>query len=157
MGRLGTGAKAGLVSGVVYGAMSAVFAYISSPMIKEQMMVVIEETLLPDSLVTAEQIYEFALIFGAVFAVIVGVVAGVILGAVYGWGYEKVPGGNSIYKGLVLGIILWIIIDVLLGIGNVQYDITYFVLSLAWSLIIALVFGALLGVFYDKFTPKEIS
>jgi len=157
LGRLGTGAKAGLVSGVVYGAMSAVFAYISSPMIKEQMMVVIEETLLPDSLVTAEQIYEFALIFGAVFAVIVGVVAGVILGAVYGWGYEKVPGGNSIYKGLVLGIILWIIIDVLLGIGNVQYDITYFVLSLAWSLVIALVFGALLGVFYDKFTPKEIS
>ena len=157
MGRIGTGAKAGLVSGVVYGAMSAVFAYISLLMIKEQMMVVIEETLLPDSLVTAEQIYEFLLIFGAVFVVIVGVVTGVILGVVYGWAYEKIPGGNSIYKGLVFGIILWAIIDVLLGIGNVQYDTTYFVLSLAWGLVIALIFGALLGIFYDKFTPKELA
>jgi hypothetical protein len=157
LGRTGTGAKAGVVSGVVYGAMSAVFAYISSSMIKEEMMTVIEETLPPDSLVTAEQLYEFTLIFGAVFAVVIGVVAGVILGVVYGWGYEKVPGGNSIYKGLVFGIILWIIIDVLLGLGNLEYGTTYFALSLAWGLVISLIFGALLGVFYDKFTPKEVS
>jgi len=157
LGRIGTGAKAGVVSGIVYGAISAVFAYISSPMIKEQMMAVIEETLPPNSLVTTEQIYEFLLIFGAVVTVIVGVVTGVILGVVYGWGYEKFPGGNSIYKGLVFGIILWVIVDVLLGLGNLQYGTTYFALSLAWGLVIALIFGALLGVFYDKFTPKEVS
>jgi len=157
LGRVGTGAKAGVVSGVVYGAFSAVFAYISSSMIKEQMMAFIEETLPPNSLVTVEQVYEFLLIFGAVFTVIIGVVTGVIIGAIYGWGYEKIPVGNSIYKGLIFGIILWVIIDVLLGFGNLQYGTTYFALSLAWDLVIALVFGALLGVFYDKFTPKEVS
>jgi len=117
---------------------------------------VIEETLLPDSLVTAEQVYELLLVFGAVVTVIIGVVAGVIIGVVYGWAYEKVPGGNSIYKGLIFGIILWVIRDVLLGLGNLQYSTTYFALSLAWGLVIALIYGALLGVFYDKFTPKEV-
>ncbi len=157
MGRVGTGAKAGTVSGVVYGAISAVFAYVSLLMIKEQMMAFIEESLPPNSLVTAEQIYAFLLIFGAVFTVIIGVVTGVILGVVYGWAYEKIPGGNSIHKGLIFGIVLWVIFDVLLGIGNVQYGITYLALNLAWGLVIALIFGVLLGVFYDKFTPKEVS
>ncbi len=156
MGRIGTGAKAGLVSGVVYGAISSITTYIMVLFAKEEIISAIRESLPQDFPITAEQLFEFALIFSPIFVVIVGVVAGVILGVIYAWGYEKVPGGNSIFKGLVFGIILWVIIDVLLRLGNIQYGTTYFALSLAWSLVIALIFGALLGIFYDKFTPKEV-
>lgn len=157
MGRAGTGAKAGVVSGVVYGAVSAVSTYVSMVAMKDQVMSAIEKGLPPDPSITAEQVYEFVLLFGAVFMVIIGVVVGVILGAVYGWAYEKIPGGNSVYKGLIIGVIFWVIFDVLLGIGSLQYGSFYTTLNLVWSLVISLVFGALLGIFYNNFTPKAVS
>ena len=157
MGRTGTGAKAGVVSGVVYGAMSAITTYITVLSIKEEIISAIREGLPLDSPFTAEQLFESALIILPIFVILLGLVVGIILGLIYGWGYEKIPGGNSIYKGLVVGVIFWVIFFVLLGLGSLQYGTTYAVVSLAWNLVVSLIFGALLGVFYDKFTPKEVS
>lgn len=157
MGKAGTGAKAGVVSGVVYGAISAVSTYVTMTMMKEQIMLIMEEALPPDLPITAEQLYNMTVLLGAIMVVILGVVVGVILGAVYGWAYEKIPGRKSIYKGLIFGVILWIIFNVLLGLGNLQYGTIYFISNLAWGLVVSLIFGALLGVFYNKFTPKAVS
>jgi len=157
LGRIGTGAKAGVVSGAVYGVISAVTMYVMVLSMKEEVISVIGESLPQDFPITAEQLFEFTLILVPIFAILFGLVVGVILGVIYGWGYEKIPGGNAVYKGLIIGVIFWIIFFVLLGLGNLQYGAPYFMVSLAWNLVISLVFGALLGVFYDKFTPREVS
>ena len=150
MGRIGTGAKAGVVSGIVYGAISSITTYITALSIKEEIISAIRESLPHNLPITAEQLFEFALILLPILAILFGLVTGIILGAIYGWGYEKIPGGNSVYKGLVIGVIFWIISFVLVGLGNLQYGTAYVIVSLAWSLVIALVFGALLGVFSES-------
>ena len=157
MGRIGTGAKAGVVSGVVYGIISSITTYMTVLFTKEEVISAIRASLPLDSPITAEQLFDFVLVLSPIFVILLGLVVGVILGVLYGWGYEKIPGRNSIYKGLVIGVIFWIIFFVLLGLGNLQYGISYFMVNLTWDLVISLVFGVLLGVFYDKFTPKELA
>jgi len=157
LGRIVTGAKAGVVSGVVYGIISSITTYIMVVSTKEEIISTIRESIPPDFSITAEQLFEFALILVPILMILFGLVIGVILGVVYGWGYEKIPGSNSVYKGLVIGVIFWAIFFVLLGLGNLQYATIYVMVNLAWNLVISLVFGVLLGVFYDKFTPKELA
>ena len=57
------------------------------------------------------------------------------------------PGGTSVKKGIVLSIIFWLIFGVALNTGTIM---VYPVLIII-SLICALIWGALLGVFWDKF------
>jgi hypothetical protein len=145
LGRIGTGAKAGVVSGVVYGIISSITTYMTVLFTKEEVISAIRASLPLDSPITAEQLFDFVLVLSPIFVILLGLVVGVILGVLYGLGYEKIPGRNSVYKGLVIGL------------GNLHYGISYFMVNLTWNLVISLVFGALLGVFYDKFTPKELA
>ncbi|MCP8316593.1 MAG: hypothetical protein H3Z52_02925 [archaeon] len=152
MGKVVTGIKAGVVSGAIYGIILAPFVYLELILFKEEFMSMIIASLPPG--MTAEQVFNFALIFGIFFAFIVGIILGLIFGIIYGWAYEKIPGRKSIIKGIVFGLILWLILSVLLGLGNLQYGVTYYLYGLGVGLIEYLIFGVFLGFFYNRFTPK---
>lgn len=155
MGKVATGAKAGVASGVVYGSISAVFGYMTLVLMKEEIISMIAATLPSDFPITTEQLYSIALI-GVPASFVAGIIIGVILGLIYGWAYDRIPGRTAVAKGLVIGIVLWVIVSVLLGSGNLQLGITYYLTSLGVGLVSALIFGVLLGFFYGKFTPSEV-
>jgi hypothetical protein len=77
-----------------------------------------------------------------------------IFGIIYGWAYDRIPGRTSAIKGIVFGLILWLIFSVVLGLGNLQYGIAYYLYGLGEGLITSLIFGVLLGFFYKRFTSK---
>ncbi|MGQ9718369.1 MAG: DUF6789 family protein [Nitrososphaerales archaeon] len=154
MSKVTVGVKAGVVSGAIYGVIIAPITYITLIFLKEEIMPSIIASLLPDSPITAEQAYNIMLLIGPIFAFITGIILGLIFGIIYGWAYDKIPGRTSIIKGIVFGIILWLIFSVLLGLGNLQYSVTYYLYGLGEGLITSLIFGLLLGFFYNRFIPK---
>ena len=152
MGKASTGAKAGLVSGLIYSAITAGLAYYSMLRFKEEILSKIEEGLPPDVPIPKEQIYQMALISAPIGAFLFSLVLSVIIGVIFGLVYEKLPGSRGVTKGIVVGIALWIV-SLVLNIGNLYMPGLLF--SLVTGLIASLVYGGLLGILYDKFiTPR---
>lgn len=60
-------------------------------------------------------------------------------------------------KGVIFGIILWLLVSVLGGIGDIRsYGAAYYLTDIGAGLVGALIFGVLLGFFYGRFSrPKE--
>ncbi|NWG09932.1 MAG: hypothetical protein HXX80_06500 [Nitrososphaerales archaeon] len=154
MNKVTVGVKAGVVSGAIYGIIIAPITYITLIFLKEDIMSSIIASLPPDSSIIVEQAYNIVLLIGPIFAFITGIILGLIFGIIYGWAYDKIPGRTSMIKGIVFGIILWLIFSVLLGSGNLQYSVTYYLYGLGEGLITSLIFGLLLGFFYNRFIPK---
>jgi uncharacterized membrane protein YeaQ/YmgE (transglycosylase-associated protein family) len=160
MGSSGNGAKAGLIAGIAYGVVLAVVAYAALVANKSTVISSITSSLSKSSStvnITPEQVYNIALIVAPVFVVILGLVGGLILGAIYGRFVEKIPGGTTLMKGVIFGIILWLLVSVLGGVGDLgSYGAGYYLTNIAAGLVGALIFGVLLGTFYGRFSkPKE--
>ncbi|MGQ9469908.1 MAG: DUF6789 family protein [Nitrososphaerales archaeon] len=151
MGKVVTSIKAGVVSGAIYGIILAPFTYFTLILFKEEFMSVFAS--LPPS-ITPEQAYNIVLLIGPILVFIMGIILGLLSGIVYGWAYDKIPGRTSIIKGIVFGLILWLIFSVIIGLGNLQYGVTYYLYGLGEGLVSSLIFGLLLGFFYKRFTPK---
>jgi len=154
LGKVVTGIKAGVVSGAIYGIILAPFIYFELILFKEEFMSVIIASLPQGSLITPEEAYNITLLIGPILVFIIGIILGVIFGIIYGWAYDKIPGRTSIIKGIVFGLILWLIFSAILGLGNLQYGVTYYLYGLGEGLVTSLIFGILLGFFYNRFTPK---
>ena len=75
-----------------------------------------------------------------------------MVGAIYGWLFEKVPGGTAAIKGILVGTVLWFLLSVLGGLGNLQYGVLVYLSGVGVGLISGLLFGFLLGYFYGRFT-----
>ena len=157
LGSATNGAKAGLVAGVPYGIIEAIIAYLALISMKQTIISTIAGKLPASTTLTANQVFDIALLVTPVIVVIGGVIGGLILGAIYGWLFEKIPGGKALNKGMIFGIILWFLLSVLLGIGNLQDGVGYYLAQLGSGLFTALLFGLLLGYFYGRFSaPKEL-
>jgi len=154
MGSAVTGLKAGVLAGIVYGAILAVISYFSVQGMKDTIIASIQNALPANSTITAEGAYELALTLAPVAAVIVGILGGLLLGAIYGWLVEKIPGGSYSVKGLFFGVALWFIFSVLLGLGNLEYGVVDYLTGLATGIVPALIFGFILGYLYGRFLPK---
>jgi len=157
MGSTGQGAKAGLVAGVGYGAVLGIVSYFTLLSIKSTVITTITKSLPANSPFTPDQIFGIALLVAPVFVVIFGLVGGLILGAIYGKVLERIPGGTPMIKGIIFGAVLWLIVSVLGGLGDLSnYGAEYYLANIGAGLLGALVFGVLLGYFYTRFTkPKE--
>jgi vacuolar-type H+-ATPase subunit I/STV1 len=154
MGSAVTGLKAGLVGGVAYGAIAAILSYVSVLSLKSTIMSSIQNSLPANSPITANQVYQIALVIAPVAAVIVGILGGLLLGAIYGWVVERIPGGSFVIKGLFFGLVLWFIFSVLVGAANLEYGLLDYLSGLATGIVPAVVFGAILGYLYSRFLPK---
>ncbi len=126
------GATAGLRAGVIFGVILAIMG-----------VVYVYATLAPGYIIRTERV--IGLIIGYAIA---GGIVGIIFGAIYATAYKHLPGGKSILKGLSLGIVWWIVVG--LGIGYILGNAidAYYV---ATSLISALIWGSLIGFFWDRY------
>jgi uncharacterized protein DUF6789 len=157
VGSAGNGAKAGVVAGIAYGIILAIVSYFTLISIKSSVISAISRSLPSNTPFTPEELFGIALLLTPVIVVIVGVIGGVILGAIYGKLIERIPGGSPVIKGIIFGAILWVLVSVLGGLGNLsQYGVEYYLVQIGAGLAGALLFGVLLGYFYGRFMrPKE--
>ena len=157
MGNAGNGAKAGLVAGIAYGLVLGIISYFTLLSIKSTVLADIAKSLPSSTSFTPDQIFDIAVVIAPVVVVIVGIIGGLILGAIYGKLLERIPGGSPIRKGVMFGLVLWLLASVLLGLGNLsRYGAEYYLSNVVTGLVGALLFGVLLGYFYARFMkPKE--
>ena len=127
------GAKAGAVFGIIFSILGIVYAY---------------ATLEPGYVIVTER--AIGLVIGYIIA---GAIVGAIFGAIYAAAYGSLPGAKSILKGLSLGILWWIVVGLglayLLGTGVDIYNAVS-------GLISALIWGALIGFFWDKYKAVPV-
>ena len=161
MGSAGKGAIAGLVAGVVYGVFLAVSSYFVLLSDKSTVISEIGKSLPANSTVasqyTPDQLYDIALVAAPVVAAILGVVGGLVVGAVYGRVVERIPGRTPLFKGVVVGLGLWLLLSVLVGLRDLfSYGAGYYLSGVGTGLVEALVFGVLLGYVYGRLVrPRE--
>jgi hypothetical protein len=157
MGSAGNGAKAGLVAGIAYGVVLGIVSYFTLISIKSTVIADITKSMPSNTSFTPDQIFSIALLIAPVVVVIFGIIGGLVLGAIYGKLVERIPGGSPLIKGIMFGAVLWLLVSVLLGLGNIgEYGLEYYLANLATGLVGALIFGVLLGYFYGRFMrPKE--
>ena len=161
MGRASTGAKSGLVAGLVWGIISALVTAVALIALKQYIINALNSYISGNSAaqqlgLTANELYNTVLIIGPVSDIIVGLIGGMILGAIYGWGVNKIPGENYKIKGVVFGIILWIIGAAFSALSAGEYGVLYTVFNLAGGFVGAIVYGYLLGTFYEKWSREPI-
>jgi hypothetical protein len=150
-------AKSGLVAGIPYGIILAIGTYFTTLSMKQTIIQAITQDLPSSSPYTPDQLFSITLLVEPVIVIAVGVVGGLILGAIYGWAFRRIPGGTALVKGVIFGILLWVLFSVLGGLDNSQYGIGYYSTQVAIGLVASLLFGWLLGYFYGRFTrPKEL-
>jgi len=127
------GAKAGVVFGILFSILGVVYTY---------------ATLEPGYVIVTER--AIVLVIGYMIA---GAIVGAIFGTIFAAAYNRLPGAKSILKGLSLGLVWWIVVGLglsyLLGTEIEIYHI-------ASSLISALVWGSLIGFFWDRYQARPI-
>ena len=87
-----------------------------------------------------------------------GIISGLIIGIIYAALYNKIFGKNSIEKGIILSLTIFIILQMfslILATLSPQPKETFFMPEISFSLFEAFVKGYLLGYFWDKFKPCE--
>ncbi len=160
MGKVGLGAKAGIVAGLVFGILDGIFAYIVLIIFKTDIMKVMsglaaKETSLGVK-ITGAQLYSTDLALAPAEGIIGGLIIGLILGIIFAYTHNKIPGKNMIIKGEIFGLVLWIIFDVLIGAIDINtYGLTYYLASIAFDIIPLIAFGFVLGTLYNKWEVKD--
>ncbi len=156
MAEYGRGAKAGLVAGIVWGITVAVLLISLLTIFKSDVLNSISTV--PTVNMTPDQLYTITLEFGAGFAVLTGIIGGVVLGAVFAAVYQFYLKSSSIrIRGLVFGIVLWLIDLGINGTGGSASGVEYFTISIIGYLAASLLYGYLLGYLFERFTSRRPS
>ena len=141
MADLVRGIKAGAIAGVVYGAISGVVG----PLLIYSMQ---------ESMYGYSSSMPLYLIFSIPWAIIWGAVLGLIIGLIYAALYAKIPGSSSIVKAMTVILLLWLIFSVGFGYITSSYS-RYYEMNMISGLITYVIFGFLLGMFWDRFKGDE--
>lgn len=153
MAQYGRGAKAGLLAGLISGVISGVFLYLELQSFKGQIITTIHNALPAGSTLDASALANFAILLVPVIMIFGGLIGGLILGLIFAAVEDKYMKKQSLpMRGLIFGLILFVI-DVALNLGSVNYGSGALVSGLGISLVGALIFGYLLGLFFQKFGP----
>jgi hypothetical protein len=85
----------------------------------------------------------------------------VVLGFVFGRSYALLPGRNGAVKGLIFGVLGWIVMGCvffpLLGRGLFATQAGLGVLPALFSLLMLLTYSVVMGIAYSALLPREIS
>lgn len=153
MAEFGRGIKAGIVAGIIYGILLGVlFGVVLTALVGT----------VPTGMENIPGMENISITVGALGAAVLipmmivgGIFFGIIFGAIYAAVYGSLPGGTSVKKGIVFSIILWLLTSVgyygMLALAGTAAIAVFAVLGLISSLI----WGALVGVFWDKFGGKS--
>lgn len=153
MAQFGRGAKAGVLAGLISGVISGVFLYLELQVYKSQIITTIQNALPAGSNLDASALANFAILFVPVVMIFGGLIGGLILGLIFAAVQDKYMKRQSLpIRGLIFGLILFVI-DIALNLGSVNYGPGALASGLVFSLIGSLIFGYLLGLFFQKFGP----
>jgi len=157
------GIKTGLVAGAIYGFLAGIVALAISIVMREEIIKQIQAQFarVPyDIPITAEQVYPITVAMSVPGAVISGLIVGAILGIVFLVLYGELLGKDSKRKGLFFVILLIIGLGLAelafpgSGLPLVMVQTSYLVFT-PLNILFFLVFGYLLGRFYDRFSKKK--
>jgi len=155
----GLGLKTGVVAGAIYGLLSGIVTLAITIVMREDIINQIQAQFarLPQDIpITAEQIYPITVVMSIPGSVIGGVIVGAILGIVFLVLYGELLGKNSKRKGLCFAILLIIgtgLAELAFpksGLPLIMIQTTYIMFTPV-NILFFLVFGYLLGKFYDRF------
>ena len=153
--QLSQGLKAGLASGVIYGLLVGSSHFSFQAACSRDQINGIAQKILVENLqnVTAKQIYSTQLVVIPIYWGLGALILGVVFGIAFSFLYQVLPGSNSPRKGLAFSLVVFVL-GFLLGLPGYGIACSPEMLSLLpliLSLPISLVFGYVLGVFYDNF------
>ena len=159
-----TGLKAGTVAGIVYGILSSIMVVVMYTFFKATIQAAMQNEInqLPSGIMhpTVQTLMTLFLVGGIGGAIIGGIIVGLILGAIFGYAYNRIPGSTSVVKGIFFGLIIWAILDVLLGLADIgTYGTTYYGTTVGSGFVISIIYGYLTGFLFGKWkeTPRSES
>jgi len=151
MAEFRTGAMVGGVAGIIYGALFGV----SGLAIMLAFGAKLEQLIGPS--VAGLDTVALILIF-IISGIIVGVAVGAIFGVAYAALYRVLPGNTSLQKGAIFSIIFWLTGLVFSrNTFRILGETTIVTILVIHGLITALIWGVLVGAFWDKFSWKSIA
>jgi hypothetical protein len=154
--------KTGAVSGIIYGILQGIVTTLSYVFFREQIIEIIRASIPPNIEIplTMEQLADIGMISAIPGSIIGGIISGIIVSFIFALMYNELMGKDSKRKGLFLCILLTV--AVVLGelaypgvIGGIFMIQTRFILLTPLNIIFFLVFGYVMGKFYDKFEGNE--
>ncbi len=149
MGKVSAGGRAGLFAGLVYAVLEAAVVVTLLIVFKGQVVKVIGSKL--PSGTGANAVYNSLIVTDAAVGIVFGIAAGVVLGLAFGAIADRIPGRTALTKGLVFGLVLWLLLHVVADyFGNWRYGATFYAVDIGLGLATSLVYGALLGMFFDR-------
>ena len=155
MAEYGRGAKAGLIAGLIWGIIVGALLATLLTLFKSDVLAGISQ--IPNNPMSPEELYTITLEFGVGASISLGIIGGLILGAIFAAVYNAYLRNSSIrLRGLVFGVVLWLIDLGLNGGGGLASGDEYFAISLIGYLVASLIYGYLLGYFFERFAPKNI-
>lgn len=155
----GLGLKTGVVAGAIYGLLNGFVALAITIVMREELIKQIQAQFarLPyDIPITAEQIYPITVAMSIPGSIMGGLIVGAILGIVFLILYGELMGKDSKRKGLCFSILLIIgtgLAEIAFpgsGLPLIMIQTSYLVFTPV-NILFFLVFGYLLGKFYDRF------
>lgn len=128
------GIKAGLIAGLSYGIISEIF------------------------FLTRYTYYSplsfFFVLISVIFTMFWGLILGCVFGLIFAALYDKIPGTNSIIKGITLSTLFWLIFSVLI-VGFIFYSNNNSTNDTIFSLLAYIIFGFFVGFIWDKSKATE--
>ncbi len=148
------GIKAGIVSGIIYGIISAILGLLIIMVYWQTLMGGLGVFFMGTDMMAVFMFMLPSLFIGAIVA---GIIGGIIFGLIYAAIYNSLPGSTSVMKGIVLSLLFWIIFSLALGYTSMTvYGMEYFAVNnVVIGLITSVIWGFLLGKFWDKFAPAK--
>jgi hypothetical protein len=143
----GRGAKAGLLSGVVYGVLNGMIALDVMTVRSAEIIAQLRGTLPSGFPIQPERIMEYMQMMAVPSSIISGIIFGTILGLVFSAVYERIPSKSPEIKGVIAAVVFWLIMTVIGGGGEVSF--------LPFGAMAAVIFGVLMGDLYERFGRRK--
>jgi len=156
------GLKSGLAAGIIYISALTLFTLIAIYIIVQCSPTVGSPNLLTPHIkmifgVTGFPAIILGTLIGTLAYVIIGGIGGIIFGLIFATVYNSLPGSTSIFKGITLSYIFWLIFSVFLGFIFGAINISYYiVIYILIGFISSIIYGYSLGKFWDKFGKKRL-
>ena len=126
MGKIGEGAKAGVIAGILLAVIQSITVVALLYAFKSEIVSNIRSALNPGTVFNAGSEYNLIVEFVVVLEIFGAIIIGLILGLVVGAVSDRLPGKSYIAKGLAFGVVMWLILTVAGGISNLKYGPSFY-------------------------------
>ncbi|AFC99774.1 hypothetical protein Mtc_1019 [Methanocella conradii HZ254] len=149
---IGNGAIAGIITGVIMGVLSILMALIGLA----SLLAFVDVRSVFGGMLPAVG-FAAASLTAMITLLLFMAIIGLILGAIFGAIIESIPTGNSVTKGIVFLLAIWVVFGLLIPIilkagGTLPTSLT--TTGIVTALVAAIIWGGLLGVVFDWVSKK---